>query len=211
MTTITSRLITSEDPKGLDATAKWRAVYNKAKLTDGADGSAQRLNESPEFWKELSKLILEHSAANRYADEVTSSKYTYPGEYKGPKPITEQVKFIAEKFGLDPTQAFEYAKNLPAPPEGAEGRFVIPKISAVASKHFPTITDPLQQYCEAVEMVFGMIKATRNFYNYREDQINPNQLRQTARTLSFMEQLEAEQPGDILIISGQLGMRHRGK
>jgi hypothetical protein len=107
----TKKLITSDDPKGLDATAKWRAVYNKQQLTDGADGSAQRLNESREFWKELGELIQKHSATNQYANEVVSSNYTYPKEYKGPKPIAEQVNTIATMFGLDPTQALEFAKT----------------------------------------------------------------------------------------------------
>ena len=207
----TKKLITSDDPKGLDATAKWRAVYNKQQLTDGADGSAQRLNESREFWKELGELIQKHSATNQYANEVVSSNYTYPKEYKGPKSIAEQVKTIATTFGLNPTQALEFAKNLPTLPEGAEGWFAIPKVSAVAKQQFPAITDKAEQYCEAVKLVHTKLAESRSFYNYRNGEIVPNKLRQHARTMDFLGHLESEQQGDILIIAVQYGMRHRGK
>lgn len=207
----TKRLITSDDPKGLDATAKWRAVYNKQQLTDGADGSAQRLNESREFWKELGNLIQKHSATNQYANEVASSSYTYPKEYKGPKPIVEQVQSIAAMFGLNPTQALEFAKNLPTLPEGAEGWFAIPKVSAVTTKQFPVITGIAEQYCEAVKLVHTKLADNRSFVNYRNGEIVPTKLRQHAHTVDFLEHLEAEQQGDILIIAVQYGMRHRGK
>lgn len=207
----TKKLITSDDPKGLDATAKWRAVYNKQQLTDGADGSAQRLNESREFWKELAELIRKHSATNQYANEVVSSNYTYPKEYKGPKPIAEQVQTIATMFGLDPTAALEFAKNLPTLPEGAEGWFAIPKVSAVGKKQFPAIIDKAEQYCEVVKLVHTKLAESRSFTNYCNGEIVPTKLRQHARTADFIEYMEAEQQGDILIIAVQYGMRHRGK
>ena len=208
--TTKAKLITTEDPKGLDATAKWRAVYNKQQLTDGTDGSAQRLNESPEFWKELGDLIQKHSTTNQYIDEVVSSNYTYPKEYKR-KDITEQVKKIAKIFELDGTQALEFIKTLPELPEGSECWFAIPKVSAVTKKHFPSITNPAEQYCETVKMVLKEIESTRSFTNYRKNEIMPTKLRVHARTANFLEQIEAQQPGDIIIIAVQYGMRHRGK
>ena len=207
----TKTLITSADPKGQDATSKWCAAYNKQQLTDGADGSAQRLNESHEFWKELGDLIQKHSATNQYANEVVSSNYTYPTEYTGPKPIVEQVQTIATTFGLDPTEALEFAKSLSTLPEGAEGWFAIPKVSAVGKKQFPAITDSNEQYCEVVKLVHTKLSDGRSFYNYRDGEIVPNKLRQHARTVDFLEHLESEQQGGILIIAVQYGMRHRGK
>ena len=155
-------------------------------------------------------IILEMTTPNQYANEVVSSSYTYPKEYKM-KPIEEQVKFIAEKFGLDPTQALEFIKVLPALPEGAEGWFAIPKVSSVAKKHFSAITDSAEQYCEATKLVHSKLAESRSFYNYREGQITTAQIRQHPRTISFLKQLETEQQGDILIIAVQYGMRHRGK
>ena len=149
--------------------------------------------------------------SNQYANEEVRSSYTYPKEYKGPKPIVDQIKAIAKIFGLDPSQAIEFAKNLPALPEGAEGWFAIPSVDALAKKHFPEVTDPVQKDCQAVQLVHAKIAASRSFYNYREGQITPAQLRVHARTAHALDLIAETQKGDILIVAAQLGMRHRGK
>ena len=132
----TKKLITSDDPKGRQATDLFRGAYNKAQLTEE---QAQRLNEnrSGEFTTELLQLIQKCSATNQYANEVASSSYTYPKEYKGPKPIAGQIQAIVDIFGLEPKEAMEFAKNLPTLPEGAEGWFAVPRVSAMAKKFFP--------------------------------------------------------------------------
>lgn len=202
-------LITSRDPKGLHAVGLFEAVYNKSKLDDAR---AQRLNErGGELQDGIAKLIAELSVSNQYANEEVRSSYTYPKEYKGPKPIVDQIKAIAKIFGLDPSQAIEFAKNLPAIPEGAEGWFAIPSVDALAKKHFPEVTDPVQKYCQAVQLVHAKIAASRSFYNYREGQITPAQLRVHARTAHALDLIAEPQKGDILIVAAQLGMRHRGK
>ncbi len=206
----TKKLITSDDPKGRQTTDLFRGAYNKARLTEE---QAQCLNENRggEFTTELLQLIQKHSATNRYESEVVSSDYTYPKEQNGPKPIAEQVQTIATMFGLDPTQALEFAKNLPTLPSGAEGWFAIPKVSAVGKKQFPAIIYKTEQYCEAVKLVFALLAESRSFTNYRNGEIVPTKLRQYARTVDFLEHMESEQHGDILIIAVQYGMRHRGK
>jgi len=155
-------------------------------------------------------IVLEMTTTNQYANEVVSSSYTYPKEYKM-KLIEEQVKFITEKFGLDPTSALEFIKTLPALPDGAEGWFAIPKVSSVAKKHFPAITDSAEQYCEAVKLVHSKLAESRSFTNYRNGEIVPSKLRVHARTAGLLEELENQQQGDILILAVQYGMRHRGK
>lgn len=202
-------LITSRDPKGLHAVGLFEAVYNKSKLDDAR---AQRLNErGGELQDGIAKLIAELSMSDQYANEEVRSNYTYPKEYKGPKPINDQILAIAKIFGLDPSQALEFAKNLPALPEGAEGWFAIPSVDALAKKHFPKVTDPTQKYCQAVQLVHTKIAASRSFYNYREGQITPAQLRVHARTAHALDLIAETQKGDILIVAAQLGMRHRGK
>lgn len=202
-------LITSRDPKGLHAVGLFEAAYNKSKLDDAR---AQRLNErGGELQDGIAKLIVGLSMSDRYADEEVCSSYTYPKEYKGPKPINDQIKAIAEIFGLDPSHALEYAKNLPQLPEGAEGRFAIPSVDALAKKHFPGVINLVQKYCRAVQLVHTKIAASRKFYNYREGKITPAQLRVHARTAHALDLIAETQKGDILIIAAQLGMRHRGK
>jgi len=202
-------LITSRDPKGLHATGLFEAVYNKSKLDEAR---AQRLNErGGELQDGIAKLIAELSQSNQYANEEVRSSYTYPKEYKGPKPINDQIKAIAKIFGLDPSHALEFAKTLPELPSGAEGWFAIPSVDALAAKHFPEVTDPTQKYCQAVQLVHTKIADSRSFYNYREGQITPAQLRVHARTAHALDLIAETQNGDILIVAAQLGMRHRGK
>jgi len=206
----TKKLITSDDPKGRQATDLFRGAYNKAQLTEE---QAQRLNENRcgEFTTELLQLIQKHSATNQYESEVVSSNYTYPTEYKGPKPIAEQVQTIATMFGLDPRHALEKARNLPRLPLGAEGWFAIPKVSAVVRKKRRSTMDKAEQYCEGVMLVLKKLADSRSFTNYRNREIVPSKLRQHACTIDFLEQLEANQQGGILIIAAQYGIRHRGK
>jgi ribosomal protein S16 len=207
--TMSQTLITSRDPKGLHAVGLFEAVYNKSKLDEAR---AQRLNErGGELQDGIAKLIAELSVSNQYANEEVRSSYTYPKEYKGPKPIADQIKALAKIFDLDPSHAIEFAKNLPTLPEGAEGWFAIPSVDALAKKHFPEVTDPVQKYCQAVQLVHAKIAASRSFYNYREGQITPAQLRVHARTAHALDLIAETQKGDILIVAAQLGMRHRGK
>ena len=202
-------LITSRDPKGLHAVGLFEAAYNKSKLDVAC---AQRLNErGGELQDGITKLITELSMSSQYADEEVLASYAYPKEYKGPKPINEQIKVIAEIFGLDPDGALEYVKNLPDLPQGAEGWFAVPCVKRLAVKHFPEVTDPADKYCRAVRLVHQKIAESRPFCNYCEGQITPDRLRVHARTLKALGSLAEAQNNDILIIACQLGLRHRGR
>lgn len=200
----TKQLITSSHPKGIDATAKWNAVYNKQKLNDQ---SAQNLNESKYFWKDLGYLIKEHSAIGKYGKEIVYSGLNYGDRYK-PMPLLEQIAFIANTFGLNKENAVEYSKKLNKLPEGAEEWFAIPKISSIAEKKFRSIISYEEQYCEAVKLLLRKSNIA-NGDNWDES-ILPDIFRQSSRTRCFFEQLENDQFGDILIIGGQFGLRYRG-
>ena len=71
--------------------------------------------------------------------------------------------------------------------------------------------DPAQKYCQAVQLVHAKIAASRPFYNYRERQITPAQLRVHAHTAHALDVIAKTQKGDILIVAAQLGVRHRGR
>ena len=209
MMTMQKALITSRDPKGLHATGLFEAVYNQAQLDEDR---AQRLNENGgALQDDIRKAIEKHSAINQFANEEVASSYVYPPEYKGPKPIEEQIAAIAKIFELDPTEAFLNAKNLPELPKGAEGWFAVPAVEAIARKHFPEVTDQDEKYCRAIQLIHVKIAEMRSFYNYRDGQIAPAQLRLLARTAQALEKIAETQKGDILIIAAQLGMRHRGR
>ncbi|MFA6194668.1 MAG: hypothetical protein WC719_02900 [Patescibacteria group bacterium] len=148
----------------------------------------------------------------------------YPKAYLGPKNIFEQIAMIGDIFGLNTAQAAKFASNLPIMPAGAEGCFAIAKISALARKHFPDLSDPRDQYCAAVRLGLKELAARCDFVNtlrgeilveelHREPpslfSITSEKLRQTDLSLQAMEILEKEQPGDILIIPGQFGLRYQ--
>jgi hypothetical protein len=65
-----------------------------------------------------------------------------------------------------------------------------------------------------VEKVLNLIKQTRNgaFYNYRDGELGPNQLRQSQKSTTMFQKLGDEQNGhDILVVPAQFGIRHRGR
>lgn len=209
--TLAPSKVTARDPKGLKFMSIVEAAYNKAGLTDDADGEAQRVNDTPGLADHIAAWLEEHRTTDKFKDEEVWVAYDYPKEYNGPKPIKQQIKAIAEIFGLDPALALEYAKKLPALPEGAEGWFAIPSVDALAQKHFPEVTDPAEKYCRALQLVHQKIVASRSFYNHRDGQIDTAHIKISARTLEKMNQIVQQQKGDILIIAAQLGKRHGGR
>jgi hypothetical protein len=156
---------------------------------------------------------------DKFRDEEVESNYTYPPEYKGPKSIEEQILVIAKVCDLDPTSALEYAKRLPAlesfvPADALPwtGWFAKPAVYALARKHFPEVIKPAEKECRAIQFIFGKLAASRRFYNYREDQITPERWRMNIRTADALSRVaEMQGGGDILIVTAQLGMRHRGR
>jgi hypothetical protein len=156
--------------------------------------------------------IQESAITDRYKDEERrSTYYAYPPEYKGPKPIEEQIKTLAAILDLDPTSALEYAKQLPTLPQGAEGWFAVPSADALAKKHFSDVKEDDRKHVRAILHVFDCIAKRRPFHNWRAEQMTPERVRITARTKEALEQITQVQKGDILIIAAQLGQRHRGR
>jgi hypothetical protein len=164
------------------------------------DGAQRLIENGGEFQTELKKLVERFSITNQYADEEVESSYGYLSGYT-PKGITEQTNRLRELF-----PGIGYANEKLAEgvlPENAEGWFAIPRWEKVA----PT-------YGEAVQKVLDLIKQTRNgaFYNYREGELGPNQLRQSAKAKFMFQKLGDEQKDqDILVVPAQFGIRHRGR
>ena len=164
------------------------------------DGAQRLIENGGEFQSELKKLVERFFITSQYADEEVESGYGYLSGYK-PKGIIEQTNRLRELFpgiGHANEKLAEYAL-----PENAEGWFAIPRWEKVA----PT-------YGEAVQKVLNLIKQTRNgaFCNYREDELGPNQLRQSTKVKSVFQKLGDEQKDqNILVVSAQFGIGHRGR
>jgi hypothetical protein len=142
------------------------------------------------------------SVTDKYKDEEVKSNYGYLSGYKKPKSITEQTNILRQLFpGIG--FADEKLAEREVPKNADTGWFAIPKWQILA----PT-------YGEAVQLVLNKLKETRNgaFYNYREGELGPDQLRQSAKTASVFQKLAEEQNGfDILVVAAQFGLRHRGR
>ncbi|MFA5053433.1 MAG: hypothetical protein WC565_05205 [Parcubacteria group bacterium] len=206
---MSTTFVISRDSEGLKAVDLFKTAYDESELDNNR---AQRLIErSGKLRDGILKLIAELTQSDRFADEEVHSDYGYPEKYKGPRPIDEQIKTIAEIFGLDPTGALEYVKDLPQLPKSAEGWFAIPTAAAIAAKHFPEVTDPAEAYCRALGLVHAKIAESRSFYNYRDGELTPERLKVFANTAQAQDIIAEKQPGEILIIAAQLGLQHRGR
>ncbi len=143
----------------------------------------------------------ELSVSGQFRDEEVKSSYGYLSGYKKPKGITEQTNILRQLFpGIGFADEKLAERELP---ENAEGWFAIPKWQTMA----PT-------YGEAVEKVFEAIKKSRNgkFYNYRDGELGPKNLRQSQKSAKMFQKLGDEQKDhDILIVPAQFGLRHRGR
>lgn len=158
-------------------------------------------------------LVRKYGTANQFANEEVASNYTYPVEYRGPKPLVTQIKALAKTLGLNPESALAYAENLPKL-DSLKGWFAFSRTEALASITSQPEDEEVsleEQYCRGVNFVLGKLGESRSFYNYREGQIVPERLRQLDRTLEGLTLLSKMQgDSDILVAPFQLGMSHRG-
>jgi hypothetical protein len=226
MMTMSNESITSRTPEQerqvirlLEDVAK-AAIELALKKVNPDNQSLQRLLEhGDEVKSEVTDLAValtkKYATENTFANEETSSSYTYPVGYKGPKPIEQQIKSIAKIFKLDPAKALTFAKTLPELPNGAEGWFAIPSFSALSKQQSQAVEDRDEQYSLASQQVCKVRSEQANrdsFYNHLEGKLSPMYLRMHPKTADAYDKLiEDQDNSDILIIAAQLGMKHRGK
>src|SRR3989344_5429224 len=162
------------------------------------DGIQKLIENGDEFQLRIVTRIKELSVSNQFTDEEVQSNYAYPNGYTV-RGITEQTNILRQLFpGIG--FADEKLADQPLPPN-AEGWFAIPKWEKFA----PT-------YGEAVEKVLAMIGSKRKFYNYRDDQLGSDHLRQHAKTAKMFQKLgDGQKDHDILVVPAQFGLRHRGR
>lgn len=143
----------------------------------------------------------EESREDRFANKEVKSDYEYFSGYK-PKSLSEQMNTLHQLFPEMRHPADEKLAERPLP-VGAEGWFAIPKWQTIA----PT-------YGEAVEKVLAKISETRKgkFKNWREGELDPDYLKQSARAEKMFQTLGDQQKDhDILVVAAQFGLRHRGR
>jgi len=176
------------------------------------DGIQKLIENGDEFQADIVASIRKHSLSNQFADEEVESSYAYPKGYKV-KGITEQTNILRQLFpgiGFADEKLAEQPlpPNLPTGQAGAEGRFAIPKWQTLVAD----LPAGRQAYGEAVEKVLAMIASKRKFYNYLDGELGAEYLRQHAKTAKMFQKLGDEQKDfDILVVSAQFGLRHRGR
>ena len=156
------------------------------------EGAQRLIMNGGEFQDGVRELIRSLSTPNQFANEEVRSNLTYPKEYKGPKPIEEQIETLSKTLGIDTTSALKFAKSLPKLPDGAEGWFAVPSIDVLAAKLFSEVTDPAEKYCRVVQFMLGKIAESRPFHNWREGQITPDRLRLFPRTVEAFAKVAEE-------------------
>ena len=186
-----------------------RKAFESAKL--GPDALHRLMDSKDEFEGAIGTLIRSFARSDKFIDEETESIHTYTRNYYGPRPIEDQIAEIAHIFALDPMHAQSYAQNLPKLPEGAEGWFAVPSVDAIVAKSDSECFDQDQKYCIALQTVISRLSEHCRFRDLLLDEKTPDRLRVTARTQRALCTIVEKQPGDILLIPAQLGMRHRGK
>lgn len=181
--------VTHRDRKGLKFMSIVEAAYDKATLSED---EAQRVNEAPGLAEVVRSFIRNSLFVN----------CVYPSDYT-PRPVTEQLDVLRELF---PKLNFEHAQRfvetiLPTLtlPEGAEGWFAIPRSEAVA-----------WTYNKAVDKVLSLLESRGKFENLHKGQTGWAYMRQHRDMVRGLREIARQQPGDILIIPAQFGLRHRG-
>lgn len=200
MTTQTRTSITSGQAKQYKRFVEDAAERALEEVGLDKDGIQKLIERGDEFQACIIAGIRELSVSNQFADKEVESKYGYLSGYQ-PKPIAEQVKRLRELFpklgSVDESIAEqEFSPN-------AEGWLAIPRWEKIADT-----------YGEAVQKVLDLIKQTRDgkFYNYCENQLGEAYLRQSTKTTKALQALgEQQSDHDILVVSAQLGLCHRGK
>lgn len=203
---MTTQSITSGQEKQFKRFVEDAAEKALREVGLGKDELQKLIENGNEFQAYIIAGIRRFSAVDKQftkKDEEVKSDYVYPKEYKGPKPIEDQIKALAKIFDLDPSQALEFAKNLPELPKGAEEWFAILRWKRVA-----------KTYGEAVEKALKQIKQQHkgDFCNWREGKLGELYLRQHKGTIKKLQVLADQQKDcDILVIPAQFGRRHNGR
>jgi hypothetical protein len=148
------------------------------------------------------------TTSNRYAYEEVKSNYGYLSGYH---PILvlahDQVKVLK---GLFPELGdCPIVGNLAGDVEssGAEGKFAIPNLW----RPEPVLSGT---YNDNVIRVLDLIKQGRDgaFCNYRDGELGPERLRQSAHAEAALRKISEEQGHpDILVVAAQFGIQHRGR
>ena len=172
--------------------------------------------------------MVNKNVKSAYADGHLASSWEYPKNFKISS-IDYQIQMIEKMFDIDGSQAREYieekfgtddlkkkenSENLLRSfvPEDFVGNvewYAFPKISVLGKKYFPDVTDYAILYYEVTKLVYKKLNSTRTISIQKK--VEQLSLRQVKRTMKFLEMIESQQKGDIILIACQHGICRRGE
>ncbi len=190
-------------------------VFEKAltKASLNKDGIQKLIENDDAFQADVIASIRKFSTSNQFSDEETESNYGYISGYKPNRDQTieiiiadfeRQVKVLDRFFNCGKKFNSDYIAEVHAIcPTWIEKFFANFDWRIIAST-----------YGEAVQKVFDSLKKTKDgkFYNYREDRLGSEYLRQSQKFIKSFKKIGDEQKNhDILVVPAQFGLCHRGR
>ncbi|OGB73688.1 hypothetical protein A3K24_02520 [candidate division Kazan bacterium RIFCSPHIGHO2_01_FULL_44_14] len=160
-------------------------------------------------FKEDFKALLNASLkVNPYIKERVKQAWFYPKNWKV-KNVTEQLAKLTELFpGIDLSQVEALVAKVTLQ-KWHDGIAVLPKLSFLGLLW--GIADPYGKgYGLICEKLFELIAGSRAFHNYRAGQMNDQYIRIMEQVREQLKKLEAETPGDVLVLAFDFGKTYAG-
>lgn len=149
------------------------------------------------------------SLVNPYTSERVDLQWGYPRGWR-PTTVEAQLSVLREYYSdLDGSHVLGIAQDMEAP-EGADGIFVVPKLSRMAEQY--ETEDPYGAgYGQLLaNTVLTHLADKRKFYNYRAGELGSDRLRMRQYTAGVLQSQEADTPGDFLVFPAQTGKKWGG-
>jgi hypothetical protein len=153
--------------------------------------------------------LLSH-IVNPYANERLEPRFFYPEGYT-PNSVEEQLtRLLVHLDWLDTSHVEWLAASWAMDTYlQADGLYVVPKPSVLAA-HLE-LSDHWNNFGLLTEQgPLAVLAASRKFTNYRAGELGPDRYRLAVSARVALEQLEAEQPGDLLVFPAQTGKLYAG-
>ncbi len=165
-------------------------------------------NQVAKFKEGIKNLLQEMIASNPFAKERVKQAWFYPKNWKS-KSISEQLVKLTDLFQSIDLSQVEALMDKVIVQKLADGVVILPKLSFLAKLW--SIPDPYGEgYGFVCEKLFGRIAVSRAFYNYRAGQMDAKHIRIHQEVRNLLEKLEAETPGDVLVLPFDFGGLYAG-
>lgn len=173
-------------------------------VSDGLTGGSGTAKGKDNFCMYRSHPTTQAALAQYYGGEFESSCGYFSG-YCNPDGVAVQIDILRSHWpSLRPDVALRYAREVYPTfqlPGWVEGPFAI-----IRPGYFS------DSYREELKVVLKALSKSRGLLNHCNGCPSSIHLRQTVRTIEKLRLVAAEQAGsDILVVPGQLGIRHRGR